>query len=92
MVILIVSILVGILGVVFAVVSYPLFKDSVEAGQVLPEKQGNRAEYNKILARIRELEQEHADDKLSEEDYLARRDSLNLEAIDCLREIESNLD
>ena len=46
-------------------------------------------EYQTTLNRIRELEQEHQDGKISLEDYQIRRDSLYNEASNFLKQLQS---
>jgi len=89
---IIISILISlaILGVVIAIIIRPLYimkTEKTSDAELL--KVTLNTEYQQTLNRIRELEQEHLEEKLGDGDYHDRRDILNKEAVDILKQLES---
>jgi hypothetical protein len=81
----------AILVLVIAIITRPLYTMKTEnANDFEQNKAALNTEYQQTLNRIRELEQEHLEGKLSDGDYQDRRGILNKEAVDILKQLESN--
>jgi hypothetical protein len=90
---IIISILISlaILVLVIVIITRPLYtmktenvSDSEQVKIIL------NTEYQQTLNRIRELEQEYVEGKLNDGDYQDRRGVLNREAVDILKQLESD--
>lgn len=89
----IISILISlaILGLVIAIIIRPLYTMKTEIASESDQiKVALNTEYQQTLNRIRELEQEYLEGKLSDGDYQDRRGILNNEAVDILKQFESD--
>jgi hypothetical protein len=79
-----------ILGIAIAIITRPLYimkTEKTSDADLL--KVALNTEYQQILNRIRELEQEYLEEKLNDGDYHDRRGTLNREAADILKQLES---
>lgn len=89
MVIITILILAGILGLVIAFITKPFLSPvEVTSPDTLQSSDLVKAEYKLLLNRIRELEQELTEGKISGEDYQEHRDQLNDQAAECLKQLD----
>ncbi len=89
MVIITILILAGILGLVIAYITKPLVNPNEDIS-LNPNQSSDllQAEYKLLLNRIRELEQDLTEGKISREDYQDHREKLNDQAADCLQQLD----
>ncbi|MCE1254398.1 MAG: hypothetical protein LWX83_12730 [Anaerolineae bacterium] len=81
----------AIFFVVLIVITRPLYSahaDNINEARL--KKDVLNREYQQTLNRIRELEQEHLEGKLGDSDYQDRRAFLNNEAVNLLKQLESD--
>ncbi len=89
MTIIAIVVLVAILGLVIAVIIRPLTDQKSQPIQTtLDSADTLRAAYQLVLIRIRELDQDHLEAKIGNEDYQSRRDVLNQEAASFLQQLD----
>ena len=82
-------IMLAILGLVIAIIVRPLYTmKSENVSELEQKKTALNTEYQQTLSRIRELEQEHLEGKLGDDDYQDRRSMLNNEAVVLLKQLE----
>jgi uncharacterized membrane protein len=89
MTIIAIVVLVAILGLVIAVITRPL--SNQKSQPVLGSNESTdtlRAAYQLVLNRIRELDQDHLEAKISDEDYQSRREALNQDAASFLEQLD----
>lgn len=87
---ILISLAILVMMVIF--VTRPLYKaEQVEQNETVTIKELLSVDYRQTLSRIQELEQDHLEGKINDEDYHARRDQLNLEAAESLHRLDSEL-
>jgi hypothetical protein len=92
MILIAILISLAILVLMVFFVTRPLYK----AELVEQEEPANGVEllsvaYRQALSRIHDLEQDRLEGKISDEDYLARRQMLNKEAAELLHQLEADV-
>ncbi len=86
---ILISLAILVLMVIF--VTRPLYKNEVvEPDQPALDEELLADDYNQSLSRIRDLEQEHLEGKIGEEDYQQRREMLTKEAAESLHKLDAN--
>jgi hypothetical protein len=72
-------------------VTRPLYKNEVSEPEHTSQDEELLADdYYQSLSRIRDLEQEHLEGKISDEDYQQRREMLNKEAAESLHKLDAD--
>ena len=78
-----------ILVIVILVITRPFFKSEPELkASDTQNHEISKEDYQMVLNRIRELEIEHQEGKISEEDFTTRREDLLLQAVEALKNTE----
>lgn len=86
---ILISFVILVLMVIF--VTRPLYKNEVvEPDQAALDKELFVDDYHQSLSRIHDLEQEHLEGKISDEDYQLRREMLTKEAAESLHMLDAN--
>lgn len=89
MTILALAVLVGILGLVIAVITRPLTNAKSQNIQPMEDTADTlQAAYQLVLTRIRDLEQDYLEGKMDKEDYQARREALHQDAVGFLQQLD----